>query len=115
MVKTAHPRLSIVRQCMLLGIGRSSFYYAATGESPRNLELMRRIDGQFLETPFFGGRPGEQAVGGMASSIFHPFPVASLILASAQGLAKALASRHLMREAQRATPRKGSVTEWQHP
>lgn len=56
MVKTTHPRLSIVRQCMLLGIGRSSFYYAAMGESPRNLELMRRIDVQFLETPFFGAR-----------------------------------------------------------
>ena len=56
MVKTTHPRLSIVRQCVLLGIGRSSFYYAATGESPRNLELMRQIDVQFLETPFFGAR-----------------------------------------------------------
>jgi len=56
MVKTTHPRLSIVRQCMLLGIGRSSFYYAAMGESPRNLELMRRIDEQFLERPFFGAR-----------------------------------------------------------
>lgn len=45
-----------IRQCMLLGIGRSSLYYAATGESSRNLELMRRIDVQFLETPFFGAR-----------------------------------------------------------
>jgi putative transposase len=33
-----------------------TFYYEAAGESPRNLELMRIIDGQFLETPFFGSR-----------------------------------------------------------
>ena len=56
MVGSTHPQLSIVRQCLLLGISRSSFYYEATGESPFNLGLMRIIDGQFLETPFFGSR-----------------------------------------------------------
>lgn len=56
MVEPTHPRLPIARQCHLLGISRSTFYYEAAGESPRNLELMRIIDGQFLETPFFGSR-----------------------------------------------------------
>jgi len=56
MVESTHPRLSIARQCLLLGISRSSFYYEATGESPFNLDLMRIIDEQFLETPFFGSR-----------------------------------------------------------
>ena len=56
MVKSTHPRLSIARQCLLLGISRSTFYYEAIGESPFNLDLMRIIDGQFLETPFFGSR-----------------------------------------------------------
>jgi len=56
MVESTHPRLSIARQCLLLGISRSSFYYEAIGESPFNLDLMRIIDGQFLETPFFGSR-----------------------------------------------------------
>lgn len=56
MVKTAHPRLSVARQCQLLGISRSSFYYEPAGESPETLALMRRIDAQFLETPFFGAR-----------------------------------------------------------
>ena len=56
MVESTHPRLSIARQCLLLGISRSSFYYEAIGESPFNLDLMRVIDGQFLETPFFGSR-----------------------------------------------------------
>lgn len=56
MVEPTHPRLSVVRQCLLLGISRSSFYYEAIGESPFNLDLMRIIDEQFLETPFFGSR-----------------------------------------------------------
>lgn len=56
MVEPTHPRLSVVRQCLLLGISRSSFYYEAIGESPFNLDLMRIIDEQFLEMPFFGSR-----------------------------------------------------------
>jgi len=56
MVEKDHPRLSIAEQCRLLSISRSSFYYEAKGESVLNLGLMRRIDEQFLETPFFGVR-----------------------------------------------------------
>jgi len=48
--------LSIGRQCDLLLISRSSYYYEATGESLFNLELMRLIDEQFLETPWYGAR-----------------------------------------------------------
>ena len=46
----------IARQCELLAISRSSYYYEATGENPLNLELMRLIDEQFLETPYYGAR-----------------------------------------------------------
>ena len=56
MVDPAHRRLSLVRQCRLVSIARSSFYYEGTGESPLNLRLMRSIDTQFLETPFYGSR-----------------------------------------------------------
>ncbi len=56
MVDPNHPRLSIVRQCRLVSIARSSFYYEGTGETPLTLRLMRLIDEQFLETPFFGSR-----------------------------------------------------------
>ena len=56
MVDPTHPRISIVRQCRLVSIARSSFYDAGTGESPLTLRLMRLIDGQFLETPFYGSR-----------------------------------------------------------
>jgi putative transposase len=56
MVERNHPGLSITRQCRLLQVSRSSVYYAARGESPLNLQLMRLIDEQFLETPYYGAR-----------------------------------------------------------
>lgn len=57
MVEPGHEDgLSIVRQCRLLSINRSSWYYQATGETPLNLELMRLVDEQFLETPWYGAR-----------------------------------------------------------
>ncbi len=56
MIDPGHPVLSIGRQCALLSISRSSFYYTPKGESEMNLDLMRRIDEQFLQTPFFGVR-----------------------------------------------------------
>jgi len=48
--------LSITRQCRLLSINQSSYYYRYTGKTPLNLELMRLIDAQFLETPYYGSR-----------------------------------------------------------
>ncbi len=56
MVDPKHPWLGIVRQCALVSISRSSFYYEGKGESPLNLALMRLIDAQFLETPWYGSR-----------------------------------------------------------
>jgi putative transposase len=48
--------LSIVNQCKLLSISRSSLYYQTKGESSFNLDLMRLIDIQYLKTPFYGSR-----------------------------------------------------------
>ena len=56
MVDPNHPRISIVRQCRLVSIARSSFSDAGTGERPLTLRLMRLIDEQCLETPFYGSR-----------------------------------------------------------
>ena len=56
MIDPDHPRLSIVRQCELVSISRSAFYYRPSGESAENLALMRLIDEQFLETPWYGAR-----------------------------------------------------------
>lgn len=49
-------RLSISRQCGLLGIARASFYYQPKEVSAENLLLVRLLDGQYLGTPFFGSR-----------------------------------------------------------
>jgi putative transposase len=56
MIEPGHPRLSIVRQCALVSIGRSTFYRAPTPETAENLLLMRLLDEQFLETPWYGSR-----------------------------------------------------------
>jgi putative transposase len=56
MIQPDHPTLSIVRQCRLASIGRSTFYRVPRGESPENLGLMTEIDRQFLEAPFYGAR-----------------------------------------------------------
>ena len=56
MIEPDEPKLSIVRQCELVGVSRSSFYFQSKGESPLNLQLMRLIDEQFLATPFYGSR-----------------------------------------------------------
>ena len=55
MIDPGHPRLSIVRQCELASISRSSFY-REPAESEETLRLMRLLDEQFLETPWYGSR-----------------------------------------------------------
>ena len=56
MIEPNLPGLSDGKQCALLSISRSSFYYEPRGETEMNLDLMRLIDKQFLETPFYGVR-----------------------------------------------------------
>jgi len=56
MIEPSHPKLSIARQCQLTGISRSGYYGPLKGESPLNLTLMKLIDEQFLETPWYGSR-----------------------------------------------------------
>ena len=56
MIEPGHPNLSVVRQCELVSISRSGFYYQPTGETALNLMLMRLIDEQFLQTPWYGSR-----------------------------------------------------------
>jgi putative transposase len=56
MIERGHPDLPVGKQCGLLSISRSSFYYEPKGETELNLGLMRKIDKQFLETPFYGVR-----------------------------------------------------------
>lgn len=56
MINPQHPELSIRRQCELVGLNRSTFYWQPAGETALNLALMRMIDEQFTRTPFYGYR-----------------------------------------------------------
>ena len=56
LVEPDHPRISIARQCDLLELPRSTYYYHSHGESPENLQLMRLLDAQYTETPYYGIR-----------------------------------------------------------
>lgn len=56
MIEPGHRHLSVVRQCELVSIGRSTFYRAPAPETAENLLLMRLLDEQFLETPWYGSR-----------------------------------------------------------
>lgn len=51
-----HAELSIVRQCRLLKVPRSSFYYRAKEPSEDETTLLRLLDEQYLKTPFYGSR-----------------------------------------------------------
>jgi putative transposase len=44
------------RQCELLGLSRSAWYYRPAGESAANLALMRLIDAEYTRHPFLGRR-----------------------------------------------------------
>jgi putative transposase len=55
-IEPEHKRLTISRQCELLGLARSTWYFRPAGETAENLALMRRIDEQYLRYPFYGSR-----------------------------------------------------------
>ena len=48
--------MSIQRQCELIGLSRSSYYFEPQGESAQNLALMRQIDEIYTKRPFLGAR-----------------------------------------------------------
>jgi putative transposase len=52
LVEPEAPTLSVARQCALLGLARSSWYYTPAGERAENLELMRKLEEQYTQTPF---------------------------------------------------------------
>src|ERR1700758_1774598 len=48
--------LSVSRQCALLGVARSSFYYQPQSEPAEELELLKRVDRTFTSHPVYGSR-----------------------------------------------------------
>ncbi len=51
LIDRTDPRLSIVAQCGLLKVARSTLYYRPAPVSPEDLQVMRRIDEQYLARP----------------------------------------------------------------
>ena len=66
MIEPKHPKISIARQCELIGLSRSSYYREEqTGkESQENLELMKRIDEIYTKYPFLGSRKIREMIKG---------------------------------------------------
>ena len=56
MVDRGHPKLSVVKQCRLLQLSRSSVYYRPKPAKPADTELMAGMDRQYLKTPHYGSR-----------------------------------------------------------
>ena len=56
MVEPGNASVSVARQCELLGLNRSTLYYRERPPTGEDIELMRRLDGQYTETPFYGYR-----------------------------------------------------------
>jgi putative transposase len=56
MIERTAPRLSVVRQCTLVGVARSSVYRLPAAADPEELALMALIDRQYLVRPFYGSR-----------------------------------------------------------
>ena len=54
LVVTSHPRLSLLKQCELLDISRSTMYFKPKGESALNGRIMKDIDRYFLIHPYYG-------------------------------------------------------------
>ena len=56
LIDAGHAKLSVRRQCELLGLARSTCYYEPVAETAENLALMKRIDEFYLRFPYWGSR-----------------------------------------------------------
>ena len=56
MIEPGNARLTVSRQCELLGMSRSGYYYRPQPVSEEDLLLMRLIDEEYTRHPFFGTR-----------------------------------------------------------
>jgi putative transposase len=56
MIESQNSNISIVQQCKLLKISRTSIYYTPKGEKPENLKFMKLMDEQYMKTPCYGSR-----------------------------------------------------------
>jgi putative transposase len=55
-IQPQHQRLSVRRQCQLLGLAPASYYYQAQPASAQNLHCLRWLDEEYTRHPFYGVR-----------------------------------------------------------
>jgi len=53
-ISPGNAEIPITRQCELLGVSRSGYYYEPRPESEKNICLMRRIDEIYTKLPYYG-------------------------------------------------------------
>jgi putative transposase len=56
LVETKHPELSIRRQCELLHVTRSVFYYKPMEQSESDRRIIRALDENYMIDPCMGSR-----------------------------------------------------------
>jgi len=56
LIEPAHPQVSVARQCALVGLPRSSWYYHPVPIDAETDLLLRLLDEQYTRTPFYGIR-----------------------------------------------------------
>lgn len=56
LIESGHGQLSVRRQCELLDLHRSNYYYKPVKIPEDSLRIMHRIDEIFTESPFYGSR-----------------------------------------------------------
>jgi len=63
-IQPIHPQLSIQQQCELIGLSRSSYYREGVvgQEKSENLEIMKLIDNEYTDHPFYGTRKMRDAL-----------------------------------------------------
>ena len=54
MIEPEHSRIAVTRQCNILSVAWSSYYYQSRRDDAYNLELLRLIDERYTKTPFYG-------------------------------------------------------------
>lgn len=54
LITPGYVAMSVNKQCKLIDLQRSNFYFKPKGESWTNLRLMELIDKKFIECPFYG-------------------------------------------------------------
>jgi len=56
MIEVEHEVLSVRKQCRILDLSRSGYYYKPVPQSEYNLSLMKQIDEIYTESPEYGSR-----------------------------------------------------------